>query len=203
MGILAVNVRKLRKIVGLTQENLAKLLDVGKTTINNIETGYVQTPPLTLLEKLAAVFNTTPDALLGKAPLDTQEGRAVYVAESIGYEVSLLENAKIIDTVFIDTKELHGYSYVGLKVNDNSMCDEKLFFGDTVIVRQNAMVKNGDVVAVAYNEHSSIIRKIFSKDNIVILKPCTNVGNYEEIHLDKEKDRIKVIGKVVKVIRDL
>lgn len=203
MGILAINIRKLRQIVGLTQENLAKLLDVGTTTVNNIESGYIEAPPLKLLEKLAEIFNTTPDALIGRAPLDTQEGRAVYVAESIAGEISLLENAKIIDTVFIDSSELHGYSYIGLKVNDNSMCDERIFFGETVIVRQNAVVKNGDIVAVTYNHHSSIIRKYFSKDDVVILKPCNHVANYEEIHLDKKKDNIKVIGKIVKVIRNL
>lgn len=203
MGILAINIRKLRQIVGLTQENLAKLLDVGTTTVNNIESGYIQTPPVKLLEKLAEIFNTTPEALIGRAPLDTQEGRAVYVAESISGEISLLENAKIIDTVFMDSSELHGYSYIGLKVNDNSMCDERLFFGDTVIVRQNAMVKNGDIVAVTYKHQESVIRKYFSKDDIVILKPCNHMGNYEEIHLNKEKDNVKVIGKVVKVIRDL
>lgn len=203
MGILAVNIRKLRKMTGLTQENLATLVGCGVTSVNNIETGYLEAPHLKIMEKLALIFNTTPNALLGREPLDTREGRAVYVAESIGYEVALLENAKIIDTVFIDTKELHGYSYIGLKVNDNAMCDAKLFSGDTVIVRQNAILKNGDIVAVAYNNESSIIRKIFFRDNIVILKPCTNVGNYREIYLDKEKDKIKVIGKVVKTTRNI
>ena len=203
MGILAINVKKLRKITGLTQENLATLLDVGKTTINNIESGYLAAPSEKLLEKLAQVFNTTANALLGIEPLDTSEGRAVYVAESVSYEMPLLEIAKIIDTVFIDTKELHGYSYIGLKVNDNSMNNEKLFAGDTVIVRQNAMIRNGDIVAVAYNGESSIIRKIFTMDEKVILKPCENEGKYKEIHLDKTKDKIKAIGKVVKVMRNL
>ena len=140
---------------------------------------------------------------MGIEPLDTSEGRAVYVAESVSYELPLIENAKVIDTVFIDTKELHGYSYIGLRVNDNSMSGEKIFAGDTVIIRQNAMIRNGDIVAVAYNTQDSVIRRIFTMEDTVLLKPCANEGNDEEVTLNKTKDKIKVIGKVVKVIRNL
>ena len=62
MGILAINVRKLRKMTGLTQGNLSTLINVGETTINNIESGYLEAPPEKILEKIAMIFGTTSGA---------------------------------------------------------------------------------------------------------------------------------------------
>ena len=203
MGLLAINIRAVRKRKGITIEQLADLLKIGKTTLYNVETGYTQSLPDGILEKLAKVFGTTKEGLLGNEPLVTDEGRAVYVTEYLSYDKPFLELDKIVETVFIDEKELHGYKYIGLKVHDNAMCNEKIFFGDTVIVRQNAVLKDGDIAAVIYKNNNSIIRKYFFDGKTVLLKPCTDIGNYEEIRLEKEKDRIVAIGKVVKVIRDL
>lgn len=206
MGILAINIQAVRKRKGLTLEQLAELLNIGKTTLYNVETGYTKTLPDGIIEKLAAIFGTTVGGLLGNEPLVTDEGRAVYVTDSISYEKPFLELDKIVETVFIDEKELHGYKYIGLKVKDNAMCNEKIFLGDTVVVRQNAILKNGDIAAVVMKDNDGIVRKYFCEEDTVILKPCTNVGEYEEIRLKRKKDGndgILAIGKVVKVIRDL
>jgi transcriptional regulator with XRE-family HTH domain len=55
----------MRKLRGLTQEELAKKAGVSKLTVLNIETGETQNPSVETLSSLAAVLATTTDDLLG------------------------------------------------------------------------------------------------------------------------------------------
>ena len=53
MSWLGIHVKGLRKHAGISREQLAQRVMVGVTTIENIESGYLTTPPIPLLEKLA------------------------------------------------------------------------------------------------------------------------------------------------------
>ena len=57
------NIYFLRKEKRMTQVDLAKLLDVGSTTIGNWETAY-RTPDLYDIARLSKIFNVTADALV-------------------------------------------------------------------------------------------------------------------------------------------
>lgn len=52
----AISIKKLRKDTGLTQQELADIIGVRKTTISNYESGYA-TPPMSTLKKLMQSFN--------------------------------------------------------------------------------------------------------------------------------------------------
>ncbi|MCU6603792.1 helix-turn-helix transcriptional regulator [Peribacillus frigoritolerans] len=56
--------REIRKNRKMRQEDLAKLLGVGKSTIAGYEKGFRQ-PKLEVVNKLAKIFNTSTDYLLG------------------------------------------------------------------------------------------------------------------------------------------
>ena len=55
----------LRKSKNMTQQELAKNLGIGKTTISNYETGY-SSPDIEMLSKIATYFNVSADFLLGR-----------------------------------------------------------------------------------------------------------------------------------------
>lgn len=57
-------IRKVRKEHNLTQEQLAKALNVSKSSIANYENGKT-VPSMSTLIKLATIFNATMDELLG------------------------------------------------------------------------------------------------------------------------------------------
>ena len=54
-----------REHKGMSQQNLAKILGVGRSTLAGYETGN-STPPLDILIKYADIFNTTVDYLVGR-----------------------------------------------------------------------------------------------------------------------------------------
>ena len=205
MGILAVNVSLLRKRTGLTESQFATRLNVGKTTVNNIETGYLSAPSDKLLESIAKVFDTTVDGLLGKTYLDIAErARMVYVVNSIDAKRPFVEYDRIIGSVFIDRDKLRGYDYFGLKVNDNSMANRRILTGDVVIVRKDCPVKNNDIVVVTVeNSEVAVVRTYHKIKDKIILKAANDSGLYSDITVDSEKDSFNLIGKVVKCEFDL
>lgn len=63
--MLAQRLRYVRKIRGLSQEELGKKINSTKSTISNYENEY-STPSNEVLKDLADVLNTTTDYLLGR-----------------------------------------------------------------------------------------------------------------------------------------
>lgn len=203
MNLFGVNVCLMRKRIGLTQKELGERVGVGETTIQNIETGYLTSPGEGLLEKLCQAFNTTSSGLLGLTPLDVGErSRAIYVTDSISNDKPFLEVDKIVDTIFIDRDELRGYEYIGLRIGDNAMEKSRICLGDTVLVRKDAIAKNGDIVVAVYKDSDSVVRRFYKNGTQVILK-SDNEKYYPDISLDIENDRFVLIGKVVKCLFNL
>ncbi|MBR1968835.1 MAG: helix-turn-helix domain-containing protein [Clostridia bacterium] len=203
MNLFGINVALMRKRIGLTQKELAERVGVGETTIQNIETGYLSSPTESLIDKLCSAFDTTRGGLLGLTPLDVGErSRAIYVTDSISNDKPFLEIDRIVDTIFIDRDELRGYEYIGLRIGDNAMEKSRICLGDTVLVRKDAIVKNGDIVVAVYKDSDSVVRRYYKNANQVILK-SDDEKYYPDIALDTEKDRFVVIGKVVKCLFNL
>ena len=63
--MLGTRIKELRDKKGLTQAQLGELLGVVKTTISQYESGD-RTPDAAKLEKLADIFDTSVDYLLGR-----------------------------------------------------------------------------------------------------------------------------------------
>lgn len=65
-NILGVRIKEGRNALGLTQDELAKKLNVsGKSVISNYEKGYSK-PDLDTLAKMAKIFGCSVDYLLGR-----------------------------------------------------------------------------------------------------------------------------------------
>ncbi len=62
---LAKNIRSNRKLLGITQEQLAKQLGGSKTLVSNYENGF-STPDIYVLCKLADIFDVSLDDLVGR-----------------------------------------------------------------------------------------------------------------------------------------
>ena len=62
-------IKQLRESLGMTQEELGKLLGVKKAAINKYETGTVVNLKLSTIENLCNIFSVTPQFLLSDADL--------------------------------------------------------------------------------------------------------------------------------------
>ena len=64
--MLAKNLKKLRKQKKLSQEKLARLVDISYNTISKIEAGKAKNPTFETLSKLADIFGVSIDELTGR-----------------------------------------------------------------------------------------------------------------------------------------
>ena len=69
---LGRNIGDRRRAVGLTQEQLAEYLEIDTLTVSRYETGNIL-PPLTVVDVVARLLNTTIADLLGEAPVQPVE----------------------------------------------------------------------------------------------------------------------------------
>ena len=67
---LRINLRRFRKLRGMTQTQMGERAGLGAASISHFETGQ-RTPTLETLIKLADALNVNVDALLGRAPVES------------------------------------------------------------------------------------------------------------------------------------
>ena len=198
MGMLSAHIRGLRKNAGLTQKQLAMRIGVGPTTINNIESGYITSPAPHIIDALAAAFNTDSYSLLNHLSIDVGErAKLVHVVSSISSKKPFVEIDKIVETAFLDREELYGFEYLGIKMPDNSMVMEAIKEGASVIIRKDAVIQSGDIIAAVYGDNDAVIRTYYKDGANVVLKAAGNSALYPDITIDLEKDHFVIIGKVI------
>ncbi len=99
---LGERIKHVRLKKDMKQEELGKLLNVGKSTISQYETNK-STPDAATISKIADIFNTTTDYLLGRTdnPNSTtaaKESKAEYpIAFSSQGDINIKELEKVIN----------------------------------------------------------------------------------------------------------
>lgn len=106
---LGERIKYLRTEKDMTQEELGKLLSVGKSTISQYESNK-STPDAATISKIADIFNTTTDYLLGRAndlSPDKQEDETEFFP--IGFasrgDISIKKLKKIIKEAIKEVEE--------------------------------------------------------------------------------------------------
>jgi len=90
-----------------------------------------------------------------------------------------------------------GRGYFALKVQRESMIQAGILDGDFLIVREQQNADVGDIVAAIVDGEEGMVKRFNRKDDQIILESANS--EYPPI-TDKE---VKVVGKVVRVIREL
>ena len=80
MSILSDRLKELRKKKGLTQKDLAEIIDVNRVTYTNWENGKRTPEPVKIVE-LATALDTTVDYLLGKTNVNYFEQANILLNE--------------------------------------------------------------------------------------------------------------------------
>ncbi len=86
-----------------------------------------------------------------------------------------------------------------LRVKGDSMIDALIQEGDTVILRQQSRVENGEMAAVWINNEETTLKKIYYEGRQIRLQPAN--PTMDPIYAPAEN--VQVQGKVVMVIRQL
>src|SRR3989344_1370038 len=88
-------------------------------------------------------------------------------------------------------------NFYALKVVGNSMIDEGIFDGDTVVLRKQEFADNGQTVVAIIDENKATLKKFYRESDRIRLQPAN-----PELFPSYRKE-VEIRGIVVKVIRSL
>lgn len=110
-----------------------------------------------------------------------------------GEPIEAIQNKEMID---VDQSMLSkGGKHYALKVAGNSMIDEGIFNGDTIIVREQQVAENGEKVVALVNGSEATLKKFFLENGRVRLQPAN--PSFPPIFPDDILIQGKVIGVLV------
>lgn len=202
MNHFGLNLKKLRKMKGINQDELAQILGVRKTTISNYETGY-SNPSYTTLRQIAEIFSVPVMALTGERPLSMQES---FVSTSDKGEIpvyaSLLPGTDpaVAYTMALPDSLIGTGEFFALEISGNRA--ERLGFveGSVAVIRKQNFADDGDVVAVSVDENPVFICRYYRQGDSITLISESNNPIYRPMVLQAQNASCTILGKVTKAI---
>ena len=203
--MFADRLKEARRIKGLSQAEVSRLLGVTQQAVGKWETGRSNPDP-EMLVRLAEVLGTTTDYLLG---LHTggveaeQAGRRFFggyaecpipVIGTVRAGYGALAFEEDYGTEYARVKDPQNYFY--LVVKGDSM-EPRISDGDLALVHRQSTLDSGDLGVIVYgDEGEGTLKKYIQRGNAVVLQPFN--PNYEELVIKGEElDHLYIAGKVV------
>jgi len=179
-----VRLKELRRKKGISLKELGEAMGVSESTISLYE-NQKREAPYPLLIKIANFFEVSIDYLLGVKNNEELNIDNIPILESV-----TLENNNCTLN-FLDNQT--NVTHFLFKVHDNSM-ETLISQGDYTVIDANAEVTNGDLAVVIFENSPITVRKIYFKDNAILLNPFN--PKYESIFFDNNS-KLTILGKVI------
>lgn len=205
---LGKNIRRLRKLNNLTQQNLANQLNRSKTLIALWEKGE-RDPSSIDLKRLSEIFNVRADDIIGSIPSfsntetyelnDDQVLKPILGTVKAGYNLYCEENIEGYKPV--DKNKAKGAECFWLRVIGNSMNAIGIVEGALVLVKK-VIVENNQIAVVRVNGDEATVKQIIFNNDAVILQPLSTDPSNKPLILKREdfdNNHAEIIGKVVEV----
>lgn len=185
----------LRDKKGLTQKELAKEIVVSREALSLWEIGKRFPKDRTIIEKLAESLGVSIGFLLTGKDGKKIKSVPVYGIIRAGEPITAVQN--IIEWVEIPNEWANGDAeHFFLRIQGDSMEGARIRDGDYIFVRHQDWAENGDIIVAIINMEDATVKRIFFADDTIILHP-ENTKYKPMIFKDKERENIKIIGKVL------
>lgn len=206
MSSFGKRLKKLRTERGLRQEDIGKIVHVGKSTVSQWENN-IHVPDLETVSKIASFLNVSVDYLLGRTddPRPIDDISRIPGAFPVGKVVKLpvlgviragdpiLAVENIIGWEEVPEEDIKDGEYFFLKITGDSMINEHIPDGSLVLVKKQDYAESGDVVVALINGEEATVKKYKTFDGKILLMPANPV--YEPQVYNEEE--VRIIGVVV------
>lgn len=197
MATFGERLKELRKSNHLTQQTLAEMLNVDRTTVVKWESDK-NLANQDILDFLCDKFGVTLDYLLGRNNI-VIKNNWIKVYGSIAAGIPLEAIVDITDYEEISEEMAKSGEYFALSIKGNSM-SPRIQDGDVVILKKQEKVDNGEIAAVLVNGNEATLKKIKILDNGLALIPLN--PEYETMFYTSEQVAnlpVRIIGKLVEL----
>ena len=201
------NIKKLRESHKLTQEEFGKIVGVTDKAVSSWETG-AKAPRMGVIQKISDYFNINKSAILddpieSNATILPQEKiRMIPVYESVSAGFGAYADNYILEYIplFISSDE-EAHNTLCIKVQGSSMYP-KIEDGDSIQVLKQDWCESGQVAIVLIDGENAVVKKVeYDKSSITLLS--FNPEYAPRVFKGAERDRLKILGIVRKVIKDI
>lgn len=183
-----VRMRARRQQLGMSLNQTAKKIGCTATTVKRWEEGEIKSLKTTRLKEIAAALNTTPEELTGA----TEPTLVLPSGVKIAPATRRVPNAQTGKPVQMPSNIK---ADLALKFKGDSMINARIFDGDTVYIKRQPDVKNGEIAAVMLDDKITL-RRIYKYDGRIELRPEN--PTYPPVNFEgAEIADLKIIGKPV------
>lgn len=158
------------------------------------------TPPEAVDMSGAQVDGNTASLSGSFAAAGSEAFEAIPILGTIRAGEPMLAQQNIIGYEYMPASSARGGAFFGLRVVGDSMNRSRIFDGDTVLVRRQESVENGEIAVVVVDDENATVKRFYQNHHTVTLVPDSTSSEYSPRHIDLSATNIKVLGKVVKVI---
>lgn len=194
-------IKQLRKAHKLTQEELAKILDVKPTAVSAWELGRNK-PLMDKLDMMAHYFGVPISYFFEENQIKRSKNHIHFVKLPIVGTIScgngVIAYEDIEDYEDVPRSWLNGGEYFFLRAKGDSMINARIMDGDLLLIRRQDDVENGDIAAVLIDDEA-VLKRVYKTDDTIILQ--SENPAYKPIILRKDDMKnIRIIGKLKKVV---
>lgn len=212
MADFAATIKRLRLERGITQEQLAAMLKVSRSTIGMYETGSRE-PDFETCEAIADIFNVDMDYLLGRTSIERKEPITPSSIPPGFSPLPEMESVSLVGQIACGqpiTAEENLEGYVSIPAEWHAtftlMCkgdsmEPTIHDGDLVAIRKDVEVENGEIAAVRIEDEATL-KHVYLHSDYIELRP-ENPAYSSIIRRKEEMNDVTIEGKAVGLCRGL
>ena len=201
-------IRNRRKELHLSIDDVANKLKKNRATVYRYENGDIENMPITVLQPIAEVLQTTPAYLMGwdddieksieniKGIKPLPQGKKIPVVGTIACGTPILAEENTVGYVSTNKDDKADFALI---CKGESM-SPKFLDKDLVLIHQQPTVDDGQIAAVLIDDEATLKRVYFHDNSQIILSPEN--PTFAPIVLNNhDLDTVKILGKAVGFIR--
>ena len=202
--------RNRRKELGLTMKDVAKAVGVSEATVSRWESGNIANMGRDKINALSKVLNLSPISIMGISDdiddflelpsniIPITKVRRIPVIGKIACGTPILAVENVTDNILLPDYVQADFALI---CQGDSMINAKIENGDTVYIRKQNVVENGEIAAVLIGEDVTL-KKVFLSKDLLKLVPAND--DYEPfIYSAEEAENIRIIGKAVAILKNI
>lgn len=196
------NIKIYRKNLNLTQGELAKLSNISRSYLSDIENDRYN-PSIDTLKDIANSLSIEVETLI--SGIENQNNAVkIPIYESVSAGSPLLTNDEVVDWAEIPKNKAISGEYFGLRVKGLSMYPT-FQEGDLLIVKKQSDIEDGGLAIVLINGNEATFKEVHKKnDGIMLTAYNPTVFTPKFFNSDEINNLpVSIIGKVIEFRREL
>lgn len=192
-------IKKRRKELNITLEEIGDYVGVSKATVQRWETGNIANMRRDRIKKLSEILRLEPEVFIGTQQTEKPLFAKVPVLGNVAAGVPVAAQEDIIGWEEVPASWTENDTVFALKIKGDSM-EPRMVSGDVVIVKKQEDVNSGEVAIVMVGDGEATCKKVAKHSDGLVL--ISNNSKYPPMFFtirEIEQLPVKILGKVMEL----